>query len=389
LLHPLRWKNLNRGVAVEAAENKLSAYFGFPVVTFDSGRSALYFALRALGVGDGDEVLVQAYTCVVVINAIRFAGARPVYVDIKDDFTMDPDDARRKLTGRARALIIQHTFGQGADLTALLALARAQGLGVVEDAAHSFGARYQGKLAGTWGDIGMLSFGSDKVLSSVRGGALVVVNAKLLDRVRGWQEKLPAMPIAVVLQHLLHLPFFWWGKRWYGYGIGKWFLYAAKKLNLTNKIIYPAEKRGEAVSFFPSRLPNALACLLLPQINDAAAVNEHRRGIAAIYRRQITNPLAIHPPEDESSVYLRYTIRLPAGADPLVRFAKERGILLGDWYTAVIAPADSDQAAAGYAEGSCPAAERLAPQSVNLPTDRLITESAASFISAIVNSYGA
>ena len=113
---------------------------------FDSGRSAIYFALKSLGAGDGVEVLVQAYTCVVVVNAINWTGAKPIYVDIGDDFNIEPADLIKKVTTKTKILIIQHTFGQPAKLDELLAITKQYNLKVIEDCAHSLGACCNNKL---------------------------------------------------------------------------------------------------------------------------------------------------------------------------------------------------------------------------------------------------
>ena len=110
------------GPSVDAVEDWMKKYHEVDFAqTYDSGRSALYCALKALGVGEGDQVLVQAYTCLVVVNAIVWTGAEPVFVDVGDDLNMDVSDARQKYTSKVKAMIIQHTFGSLADINGLLA----------------------------------------------------------------------------------------------------------------------------------------------------------------------------------------------------------------------------------------------------------------------------
>ena len=107
---------------------------------FWKGRVALYAILRALGVGAGDEVLIAGFTCVVVPNAVRFAGATPVYADIAPgSYNLDPASAERTITPRTRAMIVQHTLGLPAELDELLALAEQHNLVVIEDCAHTLG----------------------------------------------------------------------------------------------------------------------------------------------------------------------------------------------------------------------------------------------------------
>ena len=120
-------------------------------------------------IGEGDEVLVQAFTCVAVPNSVLWAQATPVYADIDATLNIDPIDVEKKITNRTKAIIVQHTFGIPADMDALVALAKKHNILLIEDCAHSLGATYKGKKVGTFGDAAFFSFGRDKVVSSVFG----------------------------------------------------------------------------------------------------------------------------------------------------------------------------------------------------------------------------
>jgi len=387
---PWRWLKLRKGEQAELAQKKLQKFFNCQsAFVFDSGRSALYFALKSLGAKAGDEILVQAYTCIVVINAINWTSACPVFIDIGDDFNIDPADLAKKITTKTKILIIQHTFGQPAQLDEILALARQNNLKIIEDCAHSLGATYQGKLSGTFGDIGMFSFGSDKVISCVRGGGLITNNEQLAQKIKSYQKELLPSRISKVLQHLFHYPIFFISKPLYGLYIGKLLLKLAKKLNIINKIIYQPEKIGERINFYPAKLPNALAEILNNQIDEILTLNQHRKKIAGLYNKLITNNLIKLPAQtrgDSESVYLRYPL-LTKEPDKLLKFAKKNNIILGDWYNAPVTPAQIALAKIGYLAGSCPKAEALARESVNLPTDRQIHEHQARKIIKIINSY--
>src|SRR3989338_5273357 len=110
IFFPWRWQRLRTDETARLAEDWLKKYFSAKhSFVFDSGRSALYFILKSLDLKSGDEVLVQAYTCVVVANAIIHAGGKPIYTDVGNDFNIDYIDLERKITPRAKILIIQHT----------------------------------------------------------------------------------------------------------------------------------------------------------------------------------------------------------------------------------------------------------------------------------------
>lgn len=381
LFLPWNWPRVYEGNAPKEVEQQLQTYFSTShSFVIDSGRSALLLSLKVFGVGPGDEVLIQAYTCVVVINAIQWTGATPVYVDIDEDFCMDPEDAKKKITSRTKVLIIQHTFGQAAEVETLMKMAVGHGVRVIEDCAHSFGARYDNQLLGKFGDIAMFSFGSDKVVSSARGGALITHDPALAASIAEEIRKLPRMTLAHITRHLLHYPFFYIGRALYGIHIGRWLLGAAKKLGMINLVIEPGEKKGLKPMWQPARFPQALAHIAWLQIAEVDQMNEHRKRIAAIYAKKLsTCDTVVLPPEDEECIYLRYTIRVQ---EPRLLRAKmkKKGILLGDWYDTVIAPGDIDMNCTGYQSGSCPVAEKLATESVNLPTGRHISERDAYII---------
>ncbi len=353
---------------------------------FDSGRSALYFALKSLGLGSGDEVILQAYTCVVVTNAIKWTGAKPVYVDIGDSFNMDPADLRKKITKKTKAVIIQHTFGTPADLEKILEICNEQNLYTIEDCAHSIGAKYQKQQTGSFADIGMFSFGSDKVISSIRGGALVTQNNNITKKLEKYENDLEKISYGELIQLLLHYPIFFLGRMFYGIGVGKWFLYLSKKLHLTNLVIYKKEKSGNQVKFYPKKMANSIASFVCFELEKLDDLNDHRKSIAEIYRKEIQSGKIIHPQKDPNSIYLRYTI-LVENPKKLFLAAKKNKIMLGNWYDTVIAPGDIDMGKTGYKKSSCKHAEKLSSESLNLPTNRNITTSDAKRVANFINKY--
>ncbi len=178
---------LTMGEATRALEDAFAAYLGAPyAVAVSSGTAALHVAGRLIGLGPGDEVLVPSLTFVASVNAIVYTGARPVFVDVSslDDWTIDPDDARKKITPATRAIFPVHYGGFLCDMDALQALAREHGLAIVEDAAHVPGARAGGKAAGTFGEAGCFSFFTNKNMTSAEGGMVVVSQAEQAERAR-------------------------------------------------------------------------------------------------------------------------------------------------------------------------------------------------------------
>ncbi|EKE18979.1 MAG: DegT/DnrJ/eryc1/StrS aminotransferase [uncultured bacterium] len=392
LLFPWKWSKINSGENVEAVERSLEKYFDVKkACVFDSGRSALLYALKSLDVSNENEVLVQGYTCMVVVNSIVQSGAKPIYVDVENDLNMSAQDLEKKITPKSKVLIIQHTFGMPADVEKLMAIAKKHNLLVIEDCAHSFGAKLNGKLLGTFADIGMLSFGADKIVSSVRGGALITNDLVLGEKIEEFQNQLQRPNLLKTVQHLMHHPVFFVGKKLYHIYIGKILLFVSQKLGIINKIIYDKEKRGEQTEFYPSKFANSLADILLNQISEVDVINNHRKQISNYYDLNINNKKIGFTWDEKTKngydcIYLRYPILMDNSTE-IFSFAKKRALILGNWYDRVIVPGDIDFEKTKYVIGSCPNAEQLAKRAVNLPTDRHISMVDAKRIVEIVNSF--
>jgi dTDP-4-amino-4,6-dideoxygalactose transaminase len=151
-----------------------------------NGTDALWFALLALGVGPGDEVITVPNSFMATAEAISFCGAKPVFVDVDErTYTMDPAGLEKALTKRTKAVIPVHLFGQPADMDPILSFARKHGLAVVEDAAQAHGALYKGRQVGTLGDAACFSFYPGKNLGAFgEAGAIVTNSEEVQEKVR-------------------------------------------------------------------------------------------------------------------------------------------------------------------------------------------------------------
>jgi dTDP-4-amino-4,6-dideoxygalactose transaminase len=158
-------------------ETHLAAFVGTKyAVGVNSGYHALHFSLLAAGVGPGDEVITAGHTFVATVSAIVHCGAKPVLVDVKDDFNLDPDEVERALTPRTKALLPVHLNGRICEMDRILEIADRHGLAVIEDACQSLGATYQGKRAGSFGLAGCWSFYPFKILGGFGDGGAVTTN---------------------------------------------------------------------------------------------------------------------------------------------------------------------------------------------------------------------
>jgi dTDP-4-amino-4,6-dideoxygalactose transaminase len=216
----LQSRQLAQGGMVERFERGMAAYFGLAGgVAVTSGTAALEVALRAMGIGPGDEVILPSYVCAAPLLAIQRVGAIPRLVDIElASFNMDPSAAQEAVTSKTKALIVPHLFGLPAGLTALERL----GLPIIEDCAQTLGATEQGRPVGSIGLMTVCSFYATKLLCAGEGGMVLSRDETLLEKARRLREydetpslypsatnlKLTDLQAAIGLAQLGRLPIF-------------------------------------------------------------------------------------------------------------------------------------------------------------------------------------
>lgn len=175
------------GPEVECFEKEVAAYCGTKyAASVASGTDALILSLKALGIGEGDEVITTPFTFFATAEAVSLLGAKPVFVDIDPKtYCIDPESIEDKITKNTRAIMPIHLFGQCADMDRILEVAKINNLKVIEDTAQAMGATYKGKQAGSMGDIGALSFFPSKNLGAFGDGGMVITNSKeIADRIK-------------------------------------------------------------------------------------------------------------------------------------------------------------------------------------------------------------
>lgn len=377
LLSPWRWLERSAQATVHKQLNLL--FPGASISLTSSGRSALYQTLKALNIGPGDEVIIQAFTCIAVSATVKWTGATPRYADIMPQtYNLDPASVRRAISPRTRAIIIQHTFGIPAALEQLKSIADKHNLILIEDLAHSIGSSYRGKPLGTFGDIAVASFGRDKVLSCVFGGAIIVNNPIYTKVIKQALTGLTNPPLWWSLQQLMHPLITTCSLYLYRLGIGKIILYVSQKFHLISLAVSAQEKRGGQPAFVAWSLSPLLAPLLINQLHKLNLYQEHRRQLCRYYKSCL--PPSQSPDSNNLSL-LRYPIRVMDKSYVLKHY-QARGIILGDWYLQVVTPcADQCQSVTGYQPGSCPQAEQATKETINLPTHiNLLTSDAQRII---------
>jgi len=334
LVNPLTWKT---GSYKQKLIKELKQYFKLPhCYLFNAGRSALLIGLKSLSLKPQDEILHQRFTCAVVPQAILKTKAKPIPVNHTSTFNLDIKDLQRKITPHSKALVIQHTFGNPDDLTKIKKICKKHQLILIEDCAHGLGTTFQNKPVGSFGDMTILSFGRDKIISSVFGGALLSKK----------KIKIPKTTYPSnfwIFKQLIHPIFLSLAVPTYFY-FGKYLIFILKKLNL---IVLPLD--NIPIHSFP----NALAKLTLNQWHKLNHLNLHRRQIAKIYSQ------AFKIPFNKNSIYLRFPLKVKNPTD-LIKYAKKNQILLGNWYNSEV---------------------------LNLPTHIRVTQADANRVIKIVKAY--
>jgi len=336
----LRSPQLALGPRLLAFEEAVAKRVGTAhAVAVNSGTSGLELALRALGIGAGDEVVTTPFSFVASANAVRLVGAEPVFVDVEDaSLNLDPARIEAALTPRTRAVLVVHVFGRPAAMDEIVALARRRHLAVVEDACEALGAELHGRAVGSFGDAGVFAFYPNKQITTGEGGMVVTDRAALAGRLRSLRNQ--------------------------GRGPGDdWF-----------------EHRELGFSL---RLPEPACALGIAQMARLTAILERREALAAAYAERLASRPelllpTLHVPGGRISWFV-YSLRLrpPLGRshrDALYRGLAARGIAAGRYFAPIhLQPVYRGRP--GCEPGAFPIAEASADRSLALPFFNRIRDS--------------
>jgi perosamine synthetase len=331
-------------------------------------------------------------THVVVVNAVRYTGARPVFVDCSlDTYNIDLEQAESRASARTKVLVLQHTFGVPTDMDAALELARRRHLAVIEDCVHALGARYGGRPVGSFGRAAFFSTEETKTISSTMGGMAVTDDAAVADELRAFQARCSWPSASQAARYLLKLIVYhvFTEPHVHPYVRPLYTLLGrSDRTRLAPAATGRDEQRGDKPVGYEQRLSNAQAAVALRQLRRLRANVAHRRSVAAAYRTEL---LARgfdlpEPPAKAEPSYVRYPVRV-ADREAAVRAAAPYAVL-GGWFSSVVGEASSP-AEVGYVPGSCPCAELVAGRLVNLPTHQRVTNRDVEVIlSALASTAG-
>ena len=373
LLLPWNWKKLQEGKNSRKLERKFCEYLNSRwAISFDSGRSGFYAILKCLEIKDYDEIILQAFTTVALSNTIKWCGAKPVYADIKKEtYNINSEKIEEEITDKTKAIIVQHTFGNPCEMDKIMEIAKKHNLYVIEDCAHSLGAEYQNKKLGTIGDVAFFSFGRDKIISAVAGGMVMTNNNKLGEKIKEFRNQMPFPKKPLIIRQLLQpIITFKSLKLYYFLNLGKIIIYLSVKFKIITKAYSQEERKNKKPENFPAKMPNALAGIALHQMKLINKFNNHRIKIADLYQEKLKNNKNITLPKslaNSKNIFLWFTI-LVENKKELIKKARKKRIILGDWFPQAIGPAEIDLEKCDYKKGSCPVAEEVSSKCVNLPT---------------------
>ena len=175
-----------KGPYVDKLEETLEEYLGVShALTVNSGTTALVAALKAMGVSDGDEVIVPSFTFIATANAVKLAGGTPVFADIEEEtYGLDPVSVKAKITDRTKAILPVHVYGTASQIEAICRIADEHNIAVLEDNAEALGAEYNGQKLGSFGKAATLSFCQNKIVATGDGGAVVTDDDELAQQIK-------------------------------------------------------------------------------------------------------------------------------------------------------------------------------------------------------------
>jgi dTDP-4-amino-4,6-dideoxygalactose transaminase len=369
------------------------------IFLFNRGRDSIYFYLNTLGLNKGDEVIVQAFTCIAVVAPILWNNLKPVYVDIDpQSFNMDLSLLQKGITQKTRAVIIQHTFGNIANMQGVKNIVeeaneqreQKERIRIIEDAAHIFPSDFKGaySMVGKYSDMLLFSFSQDKSISSTQGALSVILDKEVLDIAKENYSKLHKPSKKESLYNARYIKLWSLIKKYYftriipftNITIGRVLIILFRRLGLIKK-----QAGVNSIEFFGiKKLSQVQAVLLSNQLKKASKINKNREKITGFYNTNLKEGFRF---KTESNVLLRYPILLENKTEIKQKLLEEK-IIAGNWYSSIVHPLAKDELVkVDYMSGSCPIAEKAGTHILNLPTNIEVTENDAKEIVKIVNSF--
>ena len=354
LREPFQSGWIGLGPKTQEFEERFADFLGVPhAVAVNSATAALHLALKLADVR-GVEVITTPMTFVSTNHAILYNGGIPVFADIQPDtLNIDPEDVRRKVTPRTRAIMVVHYGGHACEMDKILAIAREHGLRVIEDAAHACGGAYRERMLGGLGDFGCFSFHAVKNLATGDGGMITTGDAEADARLR----KL----------------------RWLGISRGTWDRVEGRGYSWEYEVQEPG---------FKCHMNDITAAIGLVQLAKLERTNGRRRSLAERYTRLLADVEWLQTPVEKEyahSAWHNYVVKVadPSDRDPLMDHLKARGISTGMHYI----PNHLYAMYRPYVTDPLPVAETVWKRLITLPLFPDLTDEQQDLVVSSIKSY--
>ncbi|MDB4088366.1 aminotransferase class I/II-fold pyridoxal phosphate-dependent enzyme [Flavobacteriales bacterium] len=365
---------------LEANPSQISLYW--------KGRVGLYALLKAMGVSKGDEVIIPAFTCVVVPNAIIYLGAKPVYVDVKSDtFNTTVQNIKEKVTDKTKCIVIQNTFGLSSDIEEIIEFAKERNILTIEDCTHGFGGTYNGKPNGVFADASFFSTQWNKPFSTGIGGFVYLKNESFTDKLKEINKELvkPSFKEKFILGTLIKSRKLLLTPRTY------WALLKLYRF-LSKKGIVVGSSSGEEISsitepknYFKafSKTQEKEGVKGLRKLNSAI---EKRKKNGILFNQFLKENGKTYVKEElyDNHSFLKYPI-LVKNREEFKSKAEKSSINIGDWFVSMIHPITKDFENWQLNVNEFPVANEVSEKILNLDTDTKNPEKVMAFLKVNLN----
>ncbi len=376
------------GQHTEQLRKEISKYLNNENIFFHyKGRVSLYAILKAMGVGNDDEVIIPAFTCVVVPNPIIYLGAKPIYVEISEkSLTMDIAQLEKKISSKTKVIICQNTYGLSGNIEEIIALAKKHNLYTIEDCTHGFGGTYNGKPNGSYCDAAFYSMQWNKPFSSGVGGFMTTKDPILSNKILELEKDKVEPGFGTKIN--LRLLFF--TKRYILNNTTYWIMVKAYRWLSKNNLVTGSSSGGEISdvimpeSFFMN-YSEIQAKEGLRNIKKLPENLKLRKENAIIYTKFLKENNKNYVSEDlnENHSFLKYPIFV-RDRELFMDYARKHKIELGDWFNSVIHPVQDGFEKWFITPENYPIANQAAKNVVNIPTDTNKPEKVISFMTKYI-----
>ena len=377
---------------------ELKIHFSKNSYFFNKGRDSLFFLFKLLGLKQGDEVITQAFSCIAVLAPIIWSGATPVYVDIETNtFNMDLKLLRKKITLKTKAIIIQHTFGNIANLEMVKEIVekenckrdRKNKIYIIEDCAQLFDTNLEKYGIGKYSDAYFFSFSQDKGISCTQGSVLEITNEQLKEKAKEEYKKTEKISDKeskycakyIKVWDVIKKSYFITLIPFTNITLGRVLIMLFRSLGIIKRQASIDTLKNPDIK----KMGDIQACLLLNQLRKVEKLNKNRERVVNRYNSNLKSNLNFN---SKNKVLLRYPI-LVDSRNEIKRLLLKKQIIIGNWYSTPVYPLSTQEELlkVGYVMGSCPIAENVGKKILNLPTNIEVKDNEIKEIIDTVNTF--